>query len=312
MENLIELHAVGKRYGPIDALRNITVAVPPGQVIGLLGHNGAGKSTLIKLVLGLIRASDGELRVLGQAPWGAHVGALRRQIGYLPESVAFYRNLTGNEIIDYFAKLKRAPAEQARDLLRRVGLQGAADRKVGMYSKGMRQRLGLAQALLGSPRLVILDEPTTGLDPQATRDLYAIVDELRSAGRGVLISSHLLAELEPHIDGAVILREGELLASGSIGELRRKAGLPSVARARLKDGADRSAFVSRLAAAQLQPRSEPDGLISIPMTHERKIELIRDLVASPSVVDLEVEEPDLGRLYEWLGAGRLPGAGRLQ
>lgn len=311
MENLIELRGVGKRYGPIAALHDITVTVPQGQVVGLLGHNGAGKSTLIKLVLGLIKASDGDLRVLGQAPWGANLGALRREIGYLPESVAFYRNLTGNEIIDYFAKLKRAPRRQGRDLLERVGLKDAANRKVGMYSKGMRQRLGLAQALLGSPRLVILDEPTTGLDPHATRDLYSIVDELRSTGRGVLISSHLLAELEPHIDAAVILREGELLAAGSITDLRCKAGLPSIAKVRLKADADHPAFAARLAAADLDHSSEPDGQISIAMTRSRKVELIRELVSSQSIADLEVEEPTLGRIYEWLGAGRRSGTERL-
>lgn len=312
MDNLIELRGVAKRYGSFSALRDITVSVPAGQVIGLLGHNGAGKSTLIKLVLGLIRPSAGELCVLGDRPWSSDSRALRQAIGYLPESVAFYRNLTGSEIMEYFARLKRAPRGQAGELLERVGLKDAARRRVGTYSKGMRQRLGVAQALLGAPQLVILDEPTTGLDPQATRELYSIVDELRTAGRGVLISSHLLAELEPHIDAAVILREGELLASGSIADLRRKAGLPSIATVRLKAEADRTAFSARLAAAAIDHCDEADGQISIPMAAHRKLDLIGDLIASQSLADIEVEEPTLGRIYEWLGAGRRQSAGRVQ
>ena len=298
MENLIELHRVGKRYGAFDELRDVTVSLAAGRIVGLLGHNGAGKSTLIKLVLGLIKPTGGRIEVLGRAPWAAQ--ALRQQIGYLPESVAFYRNLTGTEVIDYCAGLKRAPRGQGRELLERVGLKDAANRRVGTYSKGMRQRLGVAQALLGSPRLVILDEPTTGLDPQATRELYAIIGELRGAGRGVLISSHLLAELEPHIDAAVILRQGELLACGALDELRQRAGLPSVARVRLKDGVDRAAFTRAVGAGEVL--GDADGVISIALPRADKVEALRALLASAAVADLEVDEPTLGRVYDWLGA----------
>ena len=299
MENLIELRGVGKRYGALAALHDVTVSLPPRRIIGLLGHNGAGKSTLIKLVLGLIKPSSGEIEVLGRTPWAAQ--AVRQQIGYLPESVAFYRNLTGNEVIDYFAALKRAPRRQARELLERVGLQHAADRRVGTYSKGMRQRLGVAQALLGDPRLVILDEPTTGLDPQATRELYAVVDELRNAGRGVLISSHLLAELEPHIDGALILSEGRLLASGTLAELRDRAGLPSVARVRLKPDVDLPGFARGFDGAAAT--ADADGTLAVTLPGGCKVDALRRLLATQAVVDVELEEPTLARLYDWLGSG---------
>ena len=301
MENLIELRGVGKRYGALAALHDVSVTLSAGRIVGLLGHNGAGKSTLIKLVLGLIRPSSGALEVLGQAPWAAQ--GLRQQIGYLPESVAFYRNLTGCEVIDYFAALKRAPRAQGRELLERVGLKDAARRRVGTYSKGMRQRLGVAQALLGSPRLVILDEPTTGLDPQATRELYAIVDELRGAGRGVLISSHLLAELEPHIDGALILNQGRLLACGALSELRERAGLPSVARVRLRPGTDARAFADRFGGTD---DGGADGSVSIAMPAANKVERMQQLLATRSVADIELEEPTLARLYDWLAAGSTP------
>ena len=228
MNNAIEINSLGKQYKGVAALVGVSATVPMGKVIGLLGHNGAGKSTLIKLILGLIEPTSGQVEVLGQSPWGSHAVALRRRIGYLPESVAFYGNLTGTEVIDYLAKLKRAPRQQVSELLKRVGLDSAKNRRVSTYSKGMRQRLGLAQALLASPELVVLDEPTAGLDPQATRELYAILGELRAEGHSVLVSSHVLAELEPHIDSALILRQGELLAAGSVSELRRQSGLPGV------------------------------------------------------------------------------------
>jgi Cu-processing system ATP-binding protein len=307
MPHAIEFTGLGKRYGDIAALGAITAVVPKGRVVGLLGHNGAGKSTLIKLILGLIEPGSGQLSVLGEPPWGAH--ALRRRIGYLPESAAFYGNLTGRELLAYLARLKQAPRGQVATLLERVGLAHAASRRIGTYSKGMRQRLGVAQALLGSPELVLLDEPTTGLDPQATAELYRIVDDLRTDGRCVLISSHLLAELEPHIDSALILREGELLAAGTVAELGEKAALPS--RVLLRPGAsvDPAALKARLSAHGLPVMPCPDGRLELKLPRETKMQLLHHLLADPDVADLEVREPTLAQLYDWLGAGRRRDAG---
>jgi Cu-processing system ATP-binding protein len=300
MNHPIECHALAKRYGDLAALDGISAAVPRGQVIGLLGHNGAGKSTLIKLILGLIAPSGGRLQVLGQSPWRAH--ALRRRIGYLPESATFYGNLSGRELLDYLARLKQAPRAQVSTLLDRVGLAHAADRRIGTYSKGMRQRLGLAQALLGSPELVLLDEPTTGLDPQATRELYRIVGELRADGRCVLVSSHLLAELEPHIDGALILRQGKLLASGSLHALGEQAALPAQVLLRPRELAT-SELLARLDTNGLSPQTRPDGRLELQVPRASKLRLLRELLADPAVVDLDVREPTLAQLYDWLGAG---------
>ncbi|KZC17849.1 MULTISPECIES: ABC transporter ATP-binding protein [unclassified Rhodanobacter] len=305
MNHAIEFEALAKRYGTLAALDGVSACVPRGQVIGLLGHNGAGKSTLIKLILGLIAPSSGRLDVLGQSPWRAH--ALRRRIGYLPESATFYASLSGRELLDYLARLKQAPRGQAQALLERVGLAHAADRRIGTYSKGMRQRLGLAQALLGSPELVLLDEPTTGLDPQATRELYRIVGELRADGRCVLISSHLLAELEPHIDGALILRQGRLLAAGSLNALGEQAALPARLLLRPHQHAVDGLLI-RLDARGLPAQLRPDGRLELQVPRAGKLPMLRELLADPAVVDLDVREPTLAQLYDWLGAGQRPAA----
>ena len=300
MNHAIEFEALAKRYDALAALDGISACVPRGRVIGLLGHNGAGKSTLIKLILGLIAPSGGRLEVLGQSPWRAH--ALRRRIGYLPESATFYGNLTGRELLDYLARLKQAPRAQIATLLDRVGLAHAADRRIGTYSKGMRQRLGLAQALLGSPDLVLLDEPTTGLDPQATRELYRIVGELRADGRCVLVSSHLLAELEPHIDGALILRQGKLLAAGSLHALGEQAALPAQVLLRSRELAT-GELLARLETHGLSPQARPDGRLELQVPRAGKLRMLRELLADPAIVDLDVREPTLAQLYDWLGAG---------
>ncbi len=303
MTHAIDITSLGKQYKGVAALVGVSATVPMGKVIGLLGHNGAGKSTLIKLILGLIEPSSGHVEVLGQSPWGSQAVALRRRVGYLPESVAFYGNLTGTEVITYLAKLKRAPRQQVGELLKRVGLDSAKGRRVSTYSKGMRQRLGLAQALLATPELVVLDEPTAGLDPQATRELYEIVGELRTEGHSVLVSSHVLAELEPHIDSALILRQGEMLAAGSVGELRRQSGLPGLVVVQLKDAVDPAQFAQELRSLGLAQTLRHDGRFEIQIAEGGKLDLLRRLAAHPAVEDIVVEEASLARLYDYLGAG---------
>lgn len=298
MNDAIGFHALGKRYGQLAALDGITASVPKGRVIGLIGHNGAGKSTLIKLILGLIRPTSGALAVLGEAPWNHP--ALRRRIGYLPENASFYANLAGRELLAYFARLKHADGAQVQRLLDRVGLAHAADRRVGTWSKGMRQRLGLAQALLGQPDLVLLDEPTTGLDPQATQELYRIIGELRDEDASVLVSSHLLAELEPHIDGALILRQGQLLAAGSMAELDALAALP--ARVLLKPRHATNAVLTRLGAYGLAGSVQPDGRLAVDVARHAKLAVLRGLLADPEVADVDVRAPTLAELYQHLGA----------
>lgn len=312
MQYVIEANGVGKRYGDAWALAELSVRVSPGEVVGLLGHNGAGKSTFIKLLLGLIRASRGSLAVLGAEPGGRDGEALRRRVGYLPENVAFYGNLTGRETLAYLAELKRAPSSEVDGLLARVGLAGAAERRVRTYSKGMRQRLGVAQALLGDPALLLLDEPTSGLDPAATADFFALIHELRGQGRTIVVSSHVLAELEPHLDRAVILGGGRLIAQGTMAELQAAAGLPVTITARFtggKDGAHLDAWLLALASAA--PRQNAD-IVEIDVPREAKLETVRRLMEVPHLVDIEVREATLARLYAAMGTNMAVFEGQMQ
>jgi Cu-processing system ATP-binding protein len=174
MTDKLAIQTLTKTYGRTTALDGIDLGVAAGERVALVGHNGAGKTTLIKLALGLIRPDAGTIRIDGHDPAGRGSAELRRQTGFLPENVIFNGAATGRETLRFYARLKHAPKAQAGTLLDSLGLGDAADRRVATYSKGMRQRLGLAQVLLGAPRLLLLDEPTSGLDPVLRRDFYAI------------------------------------------------------------------------------------------------------------------------------------------
>ena len=221
--NAVELHNVHQQYGNMAVLNNISLTLAEGEVLGLLGHNGAGKTTTVRLILGLLQATSGQVSVLGGTPGDSDI---RRQIGFLPENVTFYPQLTGRETLLHFARLKGAVVQQVDALLEQVGLTAASSKRVKTYSKGMRQRLGLAQALLGRPRLLLLDEPTVGLDPIATQELYQVIGRLRDEGTSIVICSHVLPGVEPYIDRAAVLALGRLEAIGTSHELRTQAQLP--------------------------------------------------------------------------------------
>ena len=167
--NVIEASRVTKVYGAIRAVDGVDLAVRAGETFGLIGHNGAGKTTLFKMMLGLIPATSGEIRIDGRPVRGEAFRQVRRRVGYLPENVVLYDNLTGLETLYFFAALKNVPRAECAPLLERVGLSRASSQRVREYSKGMRQRLGFAQALLGDPALLFLDEPTNGLEPEGMR-----------------------------------------------------------------------------------------------------------------------------------------------
>jgi ABC-2 type transport system ATP-binding protein len=221
----IDLAHVAKTYGGAfrrrtNALRGIEMRVHRGEVFGLLGPNGAGKSTLVKILMTVIRPSRCEGRVLG-GPVG-HKPTLAR-VGYLPEHHSFPGYLTGAQVIDFFGAMSGVPRRDRRrrsgELLELVGMAAWAGRRLRSYSKGMRQRIGIAQALINDPELVLLDEPNDGVDPVGRRDIRGIIDQLRGEGRTVFINSHLLSELEMVCDRVAILVQGRVASQGTIDEL---------------------------------------------------------------------------------------------
>lgn len=295
MSSVIDLQGVSKHYGQVSALRDLSLQVGQGEVLGLLGHNGAGKTTSIKLMLGVIEPSAGKVKVLGQSPMAHGARSLRMQWGYLPESVSFYEQLSGAEVLDYFARLKRVPPGERKELLERVGLAEAADRRVKTYSKGMRQRLGLAQALLGRPRLLFLDEPTVGLDPIAVRDFFTMLDELRRQGTTVILCSHVLPGIEQHIDRVAIMRGGVLAALGTLDELRAGAGLPLKIRARGRW--EKGVWESRLAQQGVVQYRVNCSSLEVEAPLESKLEVVRMLLNDQGIEDLELLPPSLESLY---------------
>jgi Cu-processing system ATP-binding protein len=290
------LDGVSKVYGKLTAVRDVDLALAAGQCIALVGHNGAGKSTLIKLMLGLIRPTDGRVGVLGEDPAGGGAARARRDIGYLPENVALHPSLTGEETLAFYARLKRQPVARNAELLERVGIADAARRRVGTYSKGMRQRLGLAQALLGAPKVLLLDEPTTGLDPALRQGFYEIVRALRDSGATILLSSHALAELEGQVDRVVIMNRGRKVADGTLGELRRLARQPVVIRLTMPE--EQSVRLPMSIGPAAAWRRVSAAAIEMSCAESEKPAVIRQLGAlSADFEDIEIRAPTLDDMY---------------
>jgi ABC-2 type transport system ATP-binding protein len=216
--------ALHKRYGKVEALAGVDIEVAEGQLVGLLGPNGAGKSTLVKIACGLVRPSDGRVEVYG-APAGSP--AARRSLGYLAELFRFPGWMSADELLTLHQRLAGSDGGlvERGELLELVGLQDARETRVAAMSKGMQQRLGIAQALVGSPRLLLLDEPTSALDPSGRRVVRALLEELRSRGIAVLLNSHLLSEVELVCDHVVIVDHGKVVAAGRPDDLRRQGGV---------------------------------------------------------------------------------------
>jgi Cu-processing system ATP-binding protein len=280
---------VTRTFGAVEALRDVSLAVAEGERVALLGHNRAGKSTLMKTILGLIPATSGEVRVMGAAPGDR---AARKVTAYLPENAAFHPALTGREQIALYLRLRGEAASKAGALLERVGLDHAVDRRIGTYSKGMRQRVGLAQALIGRPRLMVLDEPTSGLDPVSRREFYGILDDLARDGAAILLSSHALTEVEARTDRIAILSKGQLVANDTLANLRREAGLPihiQVA-ARSETVGD---VAERLAGIRV------NGVrVDLTCTHGDKLSRLGQIAGLGSMIeDVEVIPPSLEDLY---------------
>jgi ABC-2 type transport system ATP-binding protein len=223
-ETVIEVNGLTKRYRAATAVDGVTFNVGTGEIFGLLGPNGAGKTTTILMLLGLSDISAGQARVFGHDPMHEPL-AIKRRVGYLPDSVGFYDNLTAADNLHYAARLMGLPAVSRVDkiaaALGRVGLTEVANKKVGTFSRGMRQRLGLAEIVMKDARVAILDEPTNGLDPQASVELLELIRSFKAHGVSILLSSHLLDRVQSVCDRVALFNEGRIALMGTVPELGR-------------------------------------------------------------------------------------------
>jgi len=227
----IKTRALTKRYGEFTAVDKLDLSVRHGEVFGLLGPNGAGKTTTILMLLGLSEPTSGSARVLDMDPARNPI-AVKRRVGYLPDAVGFYGGMTGRQNLRYTARLNGIAKKEAEDhideLLERVGLTNAANSKVETYSRGMKQRLGLADVMVKRPSIVILDEPTTAIDPAGVEDVLALIRELARGGAAVLLASHLLHQVQQICDEVGIFVSGKLIASGAMDKLSSTLGTGSI------------------------------------------------------------------------------------
>ncbi len=243
----------------------------------------------MKVILGLVAADSGEISVCGAAPGNTKA---RSKVAYLPENATFHSALTGLEQITYYMRLRGEDASGAMALLDRVGLGIAAKRRIGTYSKGMRQRVGLAQALIGHPSLLVLDEPTSGLDPVSRRDFYDLLDRLAADGAAILLSSHALTEVEARTDRLLILSGGRMVAEGTLPELRREAALPVAMHITALNGYDADILSALPNAIRV------NGALHVTCTQDDKLATLAHVATlKDKVADIEIIPPSLEDIY---------------
>lgn len=294
MQTVIETKSLCKQYGSHMAVDHVELQVPKGCVYGFIGPNGAGKSTTMKMLLGLIHPTAGSVRLLGQTLNEKNRLALLQQTGSLIESPAGYLHLTAQENLEIVADLKGVAHRDIARVLDVVHLTQDQNRKVGQYSLGMKQRLGIAMALLGSPKLLILDEPTNGLDPAGIQEMRALIKDMPAAtGATVLISSHLLGEMEQMVEQVGIIDHGHMLFEGPLTELQRHSrGSVTL---RLLDPAK---AVPVLRASGLTPRSDSCVVTLPPLRDELLADLVQGIAATGAgVVELTPHTKTLEEIF---------------
>jgi ABC-2 type transport system ATP-binding protein len=299
-EPVIAARGLVKRYGAATAVDRIDFAINKGEVFGLLGPNGAGKTTTILMMLGLTDITSGTVRVLGHDPAREPL-KVKRRVGYLPDSVGFYDHMTAAENLAYTAKLMGlSSAERARRIaaaLARVRLLDVANKRVATFSRGMRQRLGLAEILVKEAEIAILDEPTSGLDPQSTAEFLALIGELKSEGVTVLLSSHLLDQVQRVCNRVALFQAGRIVLIGAVADLARQVlGAGFV----VEVEADGAGLDRRLAAIGGVTRVETVAPDRFRLTAERDVrpDAARAVVAANGALRrLSVDEPSLDAIY---------------
>ncbi|OUQ26779.1 bacitracin ABC transporter ATP-binding protein [Flavonifractor sp. An135] len=283
--NIIETHDLCKQYGNALRVAHLDLNVPEGSVYGFLGPNGAGKSTTLKMLLGLVRPTAGDIRVLGKKMDGGNRLAVLRQVGSLIESPSYYGHLTGEENLRIVQTLRGVPEKNIREVLQIVRLDGQRGKRVAHYSLGMKQRLGLAAALLGYPKLLILDEPTNGLDPAGIQEMRELICSLPERfGMTVVVSSHLLSEIDQMADHVAIIREGELVFQDTLEALHGRS------RHHLALRTTNNAVARDALREQSVPCQEEEGYLILPILSDEMAAQLTRLLAQRHLGVIRLEE----------------------
>ncbi|MFQ5789782.1 MAG: ABC transporter ATP-binding protein [Acidobacteriota bacterium] len=288
---MIRLENVSKRFGAIEALAPLDLEIRAREWLGVVGRNGSGKTSLLRILVGLSRPSTGRLLLDGRAPGAEDWRSFRHRLGFMPERIQFHESLTGEKTLQYFARLRGADGKKASEILERVGLASVAKRKVGGYSKGMIQRLNLAQALLGDPEVLVLDEPVEGFDPHGVRLFFDLVRSVK--GRTVVFSSHRLPRFSGVVDRICVLSEGRVKALGTESDLSRGLRLPFkvIIHPSTDAGEALESALSRLRPASLVCEN---GRIVVSVSQADKIAFLSELKGLDAAIrDLRIEEPSL-------------------
>lgn len=297
---VIAARGLTKRYGRSEVVKGIDLAVSKGETFGLLGPNGAGKTTTILMMLGLTDISAGEIRVLGHDPAREPL-TVKRRVGYLPDSVGFYDHMTAIENLSYSGKLMGLAAVERRQridaALARVRLTDSADKPVGTFSRGMRQRLGLAEIVMKRAEIAILDEPTSGLDPQSTLEFLDLIRELKADGVTVLLSSHLLDQVQRICDRVALFKDGRIVLMGSVGELARQVLGGGFAVEVEAEGEGLEGRFSAIPGVSVVRRISP-GCYRLSADRDVRPDAARAVVvAGGALTRLSVDEPSLEAIY---------------
>lgn len=292
--NIIQTHDLCKQYGSALRVSHLNLNVPEGSIYGFLGPNGAGKSTTLKMILGLVRPTAGSIRVLGKDMDNSNRLSVLRQVGSLIESPSYYGHLTGEENLRIVQTLRGIPEKNIREVLQIVRLDGQREKKVAHYSLGMKQRLGLAAALLGYPKLLILDEPTNGLDPAGIQEMRELICDLPGRfGMTVVVSSHLLSEIDQMANHVAIIREGELVFQDSLEALHGRS------RHHLALRTTNNTVARSLLAEQSVPCEEENGYLILPILSDEVAAQLTTFLADSrlGVVRLEERQKSLEDIF---------------
>ena len=283
--NIIETHDLCKQYGNALRVAHLDLDVPEGSVYGFLGPNGAGKSTTLKMLLGLVRPTAGDIRVLGKKMDGGNRLTVLRQVGSLIESPSYYGHLTGEENLRIVQTLRGMPEKSIREVLQIIRLDDQRGKRVAHYSLGMKQRLGLAAALLGYPKLLILDEPTNGLDPAGIQEMRELICSLPERfGMTVVVSSHLLSEIDQMADHVAIIREGELVFQDTLEVLHGRS------RHHLALRTTNNAVARAVLQEKSVPCQEEEGYLILPILSDEMAAQLTRLLGARSLGVIRLEE----------------------